>query len=166
MTKTEKLALIEKFETAYSIVETQIKGLSAADLRFVPPLPEAWSINDNLVHLLDADVSMAFRLRAAVAEPGFAIPVWNEEAWQARLRYGDEDGPARLKEAIALRARLSAFLRGIVGEDWDGYFVMHPKRGRLDLAGILDMYRDHVAFHAPLIKRNLEALKAAAAKRT
>jgi len=158
VTKTEKLALIEKFETAYSIVETQIEGLSAAELRFAPALPEAWSINDFLVHFLDADISMAFRLRAAVAEPGFAVPVWNEEAWQERLHYDEEDGPACLKEAIALRARLSAFLRGIVGEDWDPYFVMHPSRGRLDLAGILDMYRDHIAFHAPLIKRNIDAL--------
>lgn len=165
MTKTEKLVLIEKFETAYSLVDAQIRGLSAADLRFVPPLPEAWSINDFLVHFLDADMSMAFRVRAAVAEPGFAVPLWNEELWQARLRYGEEDGPACLKEAKALRARLAAFLRRYADEDWDGYFVVHPKRGRIDLAAILDMYRDHVAFHAPLIKRNLEALKAAGAKR-
>jgi hypothetical protein len=165
MTKTEKLALIGKFESAYSIVETQIKGLSAAELRFVPALPDAWSINDFLVHFLDADMSMAFRLRAAVAEPGFAVPVWNEEAWQARLHYDEEDGRARLKEAEALRARLAAFVRRIVDKDWDELYVMHPSRGRVDLAALLDMYRDHIAFHAPLIRRNLDAQRAAGAKR-
>jgi catechol 2,3-dioxygenase-like lactoylglutathione lyase family enzyme len=160
MTKAEKLDLIERFETGYTLVETQIKGLSAAELRFVPRIADAWSINDFLVHFLDADLSMAFRVRAALAQPGFAVPVWDEEAWQARLRYDDEDGPSCLKEAEALRSRLAATLRRFADEDWSAYYVEHPSRGRLDLKALLGVYRDHIAFHVPLIRRNLDALRA------
>jgi hypothetical protein len=160
VTKAERLDLIGKFESAYSVVEGMVKGLSGSDLRFIPPVDEAWSINDFLVHFLDADNSLAFRIRIAVAEPGFAIPAWDEEAWRERLRYGEEDGPSCLGEAIALRRRLAAFLRRIADEDWGGFYVEHPKRGRIELSALLELYRDHVAFHVPLIKRNLEALKA------
>ena len=162
MTKNEKLELISGFEKAYSLIDSLIAGRPKEALSFVPPIRDAWSINDHLVHLLDADVSCAFRIRASVAEPGFAIPVWDEEAWQARLRYAEEDGLACLAEAEAMRARLAAFLRRIVDEDWSGFQVEHPKRGRLELASLLTMYREHVAFHAPLVKRNLEALGKAA----
>jgi hypothetical protein len=160
VTKTEKLDLIGKFESAYSFVDVLVKGLSDRDLRFIPPVEGAWSINDFLVHFLDADVSLAFRVRMAVAQPGFAIPVWDEEAWQERLRYGEEDGPACLREAAALRRRLAAFLRRFADEEWSGYYVEHPKRGRMGLSALLEVYRDHIAFHVPLIKRNLDALKA------
>lgn len=164
MTKAEKLELISKFERAYSPIEAQIAGLSKADLQFVPPVKDAWSINDTLVHLLDADMALWFRIRIAVAQPGFAIPAWDQEAWQARLHYGEDDGPAFLEEAKALRRRLAAFLRRIADEDWAGYYVNHPERGKLDLAALVAMYRDHIAFHVPLIKRNLDALKAAAGR--
>lgn len=160
MTKAEKLDLIGKFEKGYDLVEAQIEGLSAEELRFAPPMRDAWTINDFLVHFLDADVSMAFRVRMAIAQPGFAVPVWDEEAWQARLRYGDEDGPACLREAEAIRARLAAFLRRFADEDWSAFHVVHPVRGKLELAELLSMYRDHIAFHVPLIKRDLDALKA------
>jgi len=161
MTREEKLALVVKFERAYEVVDGLVNGLSGEKLRFVPPIADAWSINDFLVHLLDADVAAAFRIRAAVAQPGFAVPVWDEEVWQARLGYDGEDGLACLKEAKVLRARLAGFLLRLVDEDWSAFYVQHPSRGKLDLAALVSTYRDHVAFHVPLIKRDLDALKAA-----
>jgi len=165
MTKAEKLELIEKFEGAYALVEAQIKGLSRAELRSVPAIEAAWSINDFLVHFLDADVAGFFRIRMAVAQPGFAIPLWDEEACQARLHYDEEDGPECLREAEALRRRLASLLRRIVDEDWSALFVMHPVRGRMDIAALLAQYREHIAFHVPLIKRNLDTMKVKDAKR-
>jgi hypothetical protein len=165
MTKSEKLDLIGKFEAAYSIIDAQIAGLSKTDLRFIPPVKDAWSINSTLVHLLDADMSLWFRIRVSVAQPGFSIPAWDQEAWQAKLHYDAEDGPAYLAEAKALRLRVGAFLRRIADEDWDAFYVLHPERGNLKLADLLAIYRDHIAFHVPLIKRDLDALKAAGGRR-
>jgi hypothetical protein len=164
VTKSEKLESISKFESAYSVIEAQIVGLSKSDLQFIPPVQDAWSINDTLVHLLDADMALWFRIRVSVAQPGFAIPAWDQEAWQAKLHYGEEDGPAFLEEAKALRRRVAAFLRRIVDDDWAGYYVIHPERGRLDLAALITIYREHIAFHVPLIKRNIDALKATAGR--
>lgn len=161
MNAAEKLDLIARFEYAYGAIEALIRGLSALDRRYVPPVEAAWSIDETLVHFLDADSSLVFRLRMCVAQPGFTVPVWDQEAWKSRLRYAEEDGPASLREAEAIRRRMAAFLRRFVEEDWAGYYIVHPERGRLALADVLAMYCDHVAFHVPLIQRNLNALKAA-----
>jgi len=157
MTRDEKLAVIGKFESSYAPVEAMIADLNPEALAFVPPLPGAWSINDFLVHFADADLSLAFRLRSAVAEPGREVPVWDEEAWQGRLSYGAMDGKAALALAKEIRAFAGSGLRAVIDADWAAFFVVHPTRGKLDLSALLAMYRDHVAFHLPLIKRNKDA---------
>ncbi len=160
MTRNEKLDLISKFETAYTLVDELIAGLSDEALRFAPALPDAWSIHDFLVHFLDADTSLCFRIRGAIAEPGIAAPVWEEELWHGRLHYEVEDGRRCLELAKGLRSFVAASLRALVDEDWSKFFFTHSVRGKLDLLALLEMYREHVTFHVPLIKRNRDAWKA------
>ncbi|MBL8967239.1 MAG: DinB family protein [Spirochaetaceae bacterium] len=157
MNREDKLELITRFENALSALDGLLAGLEDEALRFVPALPEAWSINDHLVHLLDAEAATYFRIRAAVAEPGFAVPVWEEEAWRARLRYDASDGRACLAAARALRSAAGATLRALADADWEGFWIQHPSRGRVLLSELLETYRDHLAFHAPFVKRNREA---------
>lgn len=161
MTHDEKIAIIDRFEAAFAPIEALISDLSEAALRYVPELEGAWSINDHLVHLLDAESAVYFRLRLAIAEPGSAVQLWDEEAWHSKLGYGNADGRACLAAAKAMRAALCASLRAIVDTDWSGYFLLHPERGRLELENFLVMYRDHLAYHAPFIKRDRDAWKAA-----
>jgi hypothetical protein len=157
MTKGEKLELIAAFETGYSRVEELIVGVVPEELRFVPPVRDAWSINDFLVHFLDADISLAFRARTAIAEPGKAVPVWEEEAWHDALHYNDEDGLACLALAKGIRAYVSTALRSVIDIDWSGLSIMHPSKGRLELNTLIEMYEQHIVFHLPLIKRNRQA---------
>jgi hypothetical protein len=154
MTKEAKLELIADFEDGYSLVDKLIEGIGSEEMKFVPPQRDAWSINDFLVHFLDADVSLCFRVRSAIAEPGKAVPVWEEEAWHDALRYDDQDGLACLALAKGLRAFAGKGLRSVVDEDWSSYSIIHPARGRLELEQLIEMYRQHIVFHLPLIKRN------------
>jgi hypothetical protein len=160
MTREEKLSIIDRFEKAYGAVDGLVESAPDEALAFVPPIEAAWSVNDQLVHLLDAEANLCYRIRGAVAEPGAAVPVWDEEAWQTRLRYGKSDGRRCLALAEGLRAFYAGGLRALLDEDWAAYQVRHPTRGILSLEAILEMYRDHVAFHLRLIKRNLDAWKA------
>lgn len=160
MTTDDKLALIAKFEGAYAILDDLLRGLDEAALSFLPAVPEAWSVNDHLVHLLDADTAVYFRIRASIAEPGCAIALWDENAWHERLAYGRVDGLGCLELAKGLRKTLGATLRALVDADWDGYKVLHPTRGEVRLVELLTVYRDHVAFHAPFVKRNKDAFAA------
>ncbi len=157
MTTEQKLGLIAVFQDGYSRVEGLVAGIGSEELRFVPPLLDAWSTNDFLVHFLDADISLAFRVRTAIAEPGNAVPVWEEQAWRDALRYDDEDGLACLALAKGIRGYVSTGLRSAVDADWSKFCIMHQSKGRLELDALLEMYDHHIAFHLPLIKRNRQA---------
>jgi hypothetical protein len=157
MTREEKLELVLAFESGYSRVEALIAGIGSDELLFVPPLREAWSINDFLVHFLDADISLAFRARTAIAEPGKPVPVWEEEAWHDALHYEEENGLVCLSLAMGIRAYIATCLRSVVDADWSLFSIVHPSKGRMELAALIDLYEQHVVFHLPLIKRNRQA---------
>jgi hypothetical protein len=157
MTREGKMDAISDFENGYSVVDELIRNIGRDELQFLPLIQDAWSINDFLVHFLDADQSLAFRMRTAIAEPGKEVPVWDEEAWRDRLHYGDEDGLACLALAKGIRGFLAIGLRSVVDEDWDGMYIAHPVRGKLKLLDLIDMYQQHVIFHLPLIRRNMRS---------
>lgn len=157
MTLEEKLGRIMAFETGYSRVDEVVSGIGREELLFVPSLRDAWSINDFLVHFLDADLSLAFRVRTAIAEPGKSVPVWEEEAWHDSLRYDDEDGLACLSLAKGIRSFLAVGLRSVAESDWSGLSIAHPTKGPLGPAELIDIYDQHIVFHLPLIKRNRRA---------
>ncbi|MCX7025196.1 MAG: DinB family protein [Spirochaetes bacterium] len=157
MTVEERLKLVSEFENAYDAIRSAVAKASPKIRKYIPPIEGAWSIDEHLVHLLDADANMVFRLRGATAEPGVAVPVWKEEAWRSRLRYDLMDGPRCLEIAVSLRSFLAAGLRAIAEEDWSAYHIQHPVRGKMDIVAVLTLYRDHAGFHKAYIDRNLDA---------
>lgn len=159
MTAPEKHSLIDRFEGAYAPIERLVAELPDEAFHYVPEVKDAWSINDHLVHLLDAEVAGYFRVRNAMASPGLPVQTWDEEAWQAKLAYGATDGRVCLALAMQLRSLLCASLRSAADRDWSALWLEHPEKGRLDLPRLLEIYRDHLAYHAPFIKRNIDAWK-------
>ena len=129
MTEEAKIELIEVSAPATPASRSSSMVPGAEELKFVPPILDAWSVNDFLVHFLDADVSLAFRARAAIAEPGKAVPLWEEEDWHDALRYDDEDGLACLALAKGIAAYHRRSLRSVVQADWSSFFIVHPVEG-------------------------------------
>ena len=50
-----------------------------------------WTIRDVLVHLADAEILRAARIRLILGDNGVRLPVWDENAWHDRLSYGERD---------------------------------------------------------------------------
>lgn len=150
--------LINAFESAYEKISTKVKDLSPEAMAFVPDLPDAWSINAHLVHLLDADCNMVIRVRGAVAEPGKLVPVWDAEAWQKQNHYNESDGLAALNIAISLRAFIAASLRSLDDATLEAAHIVHPECGTLQLGDVLKIYAEHPAFHVEYVERNLSLL--------
>lgn len=161
MTRDERLAAIDRFEAAYAFIDELVGKLPDEALAFVPPVADAWSIGEHLVHLLDAESAVYFRLRLAIAEPGSRVQPWDEEKWHAKLSYASANPRACLVAARALRSTLAASLRAVAAEDWEGFWLEHPEKGRLGLERLVEMYREHLAYHAPFLKRDAEAWKQA-----
>lgn len=162
MTKNEKLSLIDRFEIAVEPLIDFVKALPVGALDFRPALPEAWTIREHAVHFLDADTFAHGRLRLAVAEPGAQVYVWDEAAWQRRLRYDTGEALAALESARLLRRVSVAMAQALVDNDWEAYYVRHPQRGRLTIADVFTTYIEHADFHLSYLRRNLEAFAATA----
>ena len=157
MNRAGKQNLIERFETAYEPLKERVRNMTEEELSFIPDIPDAWPINDHLVHLLEADAIAWYRFRVAVAEPGAKAPGWDQEAWRSRLKYSAQDGLACLEEAARLRGFIGAACRALIDEDWSAFYYEHPSKGRVDLASSLATYADHAAAHMKYLERNLAA---------
>ena len=157
MTYAEKMSLVDAFENAYSRIEDLVAGMSDAELAFVPPIDSAWSINEHLVHLLDADCNLVYRARGAVGESGITVPVWDQEAWRAKLKYSLSDGRKCLRTAQGVRSFIAESLRNLQDAEWEVSGIVHPQRGPMKLTDVVELYRGHADFHEKYILRNREA---------
>jgi hypothetical protein len=153
----DKLKLLSALESGYANTEELLEGVTDEELLYIPPVRDAWSINDFLVHFLDADIALAFRARMAIAESGKAVSTWDENVWHDTLRYCDEKGLVCLTLAKRIRAFLAVSVEAVMEADWSKFYIEHPTKGSLDLGDIIAMHDQHVAFHLPLIRRNRKA---------
>lgn len=157
MTVPEKRSLIDSFLHAVDKVETLVKGLPADAIDYVPAIPNAWPIRAQIAHLLDADMFAWGRIRKSAAQPDAPVDVWDQEAWAARLDYGQVDLDRVFAQIALLRQGLADFLGTILDKDWTALATIHPERGRRTLEETVKTYVDHVDFHLKLIERNLAA---------
>lgn len=118
------------------------------------PARREWSATEVLGHLLDAEVTLGFRIRKLAAEPGAAIVAWDQEKWTDGLRHRRGDARTLLAAYAALRAanleqvrRLSPAQRGAAGR--------HPEYGRIRVREMLDHWAEHDLNHLAQIRAAL-----------
>lgn len=120
------------------------------------PARGEWSATEVLGHLLDAEVTLGFRLRKLAAEPGAPIVAWDQNRWTDGLRHRRADARTLATAYGALRAanieqlrRLSPAQRRAAGR--------HPEYGRLRLDEILRHWAEHDLNHLEQIRAALRA---------
>ena len=120
------------------------------------PARGEWSATEVLGHLLDAEVTLGFRIRKLAAEPGAPIVAWDQDRWTAGLRHRRADARTLAAAYAALRAanvdqvrRMSPAQRRAGGR--------HPAYGRLRVEQILHHWAEHDLNHIEQIRAALRA---------
>jgi uncharacterized damage-inducible protein DinB len=120
------------------------------------PARGEWSAAEVLGHLLDAEVTLGFRIRKLAAEPGAAVVAWDQDRWTDGLRHRRADARRLAAAYGALRAanvdqvrRLSPAQRRAAGR--------HPEYGRLRVDQILTHWAEHDLNHLEQIRAALRA---------
>jgi hypothetical protein len=144
--------LLEVFAKGPERVQSLVKGLSEQDLK-AHSIDDKWSIQEIIIHLADAEIQGAFRIRQVYAKHPGPLSYYQQAIWADVLQYNQQPVQV-LEDNLALftllrKTTLSVFQR-FTAEDWNKTGV-HPERGELTLRQFLELYADHSERHAAQI---------------
>ncbi len=117
--------------------------------------PERWSATAIITHLADAEIVTSYRVRMILASPGVTIQAFDQNAWAAAFRYGDQDASASLTLFRTLRESWLNLLSGI-DETWLDRYGIHQERGKETIRHLLRLYAGHDLNHLQQISRILD----------
>jgi len=140
--------LIAAYSAGPERVRQVIQGLPTDELK-AHPRPGKWSIQEIVVHLADAEVMGAARIRQAFAEPGSAVVAYDQDIWVREMAYQDYDAKSFYTSLMmfdALRLATAKLFHRAGAADWEK-FVIHPGWGAITLRQLLELYADHSERH-------------------
>ena len=126
-------------------------GILPDEMRFSPG-PDHWSIHENVVHVADAELVGATRMRSVIAQPGSTLVSFDQEQWGRALDYRSHSLDDALAQFRALRRTTADILRAAPVEAWER-MGMHTEFGPLTLEQLVERFAEHVPYHLRTIAR-------------
>src|SRR6185503_158144 len=145
--------LLATFVTGPARLRQAIAGLSEDELRARPRGNGTWSVHEIVLHVADSELQGAFRMRKVLAEPGAALPAFDQDRWAAALDYQGAGEAARAQALAffaALRERTAPLLERATAAQWEQRGI-HPHYGEVSLRNLLELYADHAERHVAQI---------------
>jgi uncharacterized damage-inducible protein DinB len=104
-----------------------------------------WTAQQILVHVVQAELVFGLRIRHALAEPGYVVQPFDQDAWVA-LEGDKVDGPTALLAFEGIRCMNLALCKSLTRPQRQATF-RHPERGELRVEDILVMMAGHEVHH-------------------
>ena len=155
-------SIIDHYESGGEKLSLAIRGLSRDDL-LTKPAADApkdvgrWSIQQVVIHLMDADLIGADRMKRIIAEDNPQLIGYDESKFVANLFYDDQSIDDAVKILDLNRRQFATVLRKLP----DAAFTrpgMHNERGRVTLAQMLQGYVEHLEHHLKFIHAKRAAM--------
>lgn len=128
-----------------------VAGMSDEQLR-EREAPGRWSALEVIRHLADTEMVYSYRMRMSVAQPGSAMPAYDQDRWATELRYNEDDPERALRELEALRSANLAWLATLSDEELDRAGV-HEERGRESVRRSIELLAAHDLVHREQVER-------------
>ena len=155
MADPDTQALLEGYAAAPDALRRAVAGLDPHSYDR-SPTPDEWTPRQIVRHLADTETLGALCFRLTIAQQQPILPLYDQEAWAGNLDYAQDD-PATLAEAIELFALLRAasarLLASLPPEGW-ARAADHPRRGRITVRDLLEMYTNHAQGHLDQLRRS------------
>ena len=155
---TNKKELLSRYNGDYSRLEKMIDGLPEKVIDFVPDLADAWSIREQVAHLMDAEIRAFVRYRNAVLDPGVDLKLGGGDvnASNTLLDYNSQNLDDSLEVIRLLRKITVQHVSGMTDDEMARYGIKHPEMGQINLRMVLSIFTQHVDKHLELVRRNIE----------
>jgi uncharacterized protein YndB with AHSA1/START domain len=151
--------LILRYERGAQLLRQALAAVPAAELDRAPA-PGAWSARQTALHIVDAEIVGANRLRTLAAQPGSILRSYDGEVWAQKLAYHQQPLEPALELFAALRRSTAAMLRALPPEAWS-HRATHEESGEVTLASYLLSHCQHAETHAQEIAAIPPAIAAA-----
>ncbi len=111
--------------------------------------PSKWSVTQLLDHLAQAEMIFGMRLRMALTSENYVVQPYDQDRMMARE--GRHTGREAFDAYYTLRRWNLALFRDLTAEDRERRF-MHPERGEMRIAELLETMAGHELHHLPQIE--------------
>lgn len=145
----ERVELITQYREGYRVVREALEGISDAELDHGPD--NEWTPRQIVLHLGDAELIGAERLRRLLAEREPVIQGYDEALFTERLP-SDRPIEASLESMRWVRESTMQLLDRMTDEDWS-IVGRHSETGKYGTEDWLRMYAAHALAHAEQIRR-------------
>jgi len=158
----DRSTLIDHYAAGGEKLSLAIRGLSREDMLVKPPADapkEAgkWSIQQVVIHLMDADLIGADRMKRVIAEDNPQILGYDESKFVASLFYDDQSAEDAIRILDMNRRQFTTVLRKLP-ETAFARAGTHNERGRVTLSQLLHGYVEHLDHHLKFIHAKRAAM--------
>ena len=146
-------ALIEQYTHGGEKLALAIRGLTPDDLLWVP-LADAnvgrWSIQQVVLHLMDADLIWTARMKQMIAEENPQIVGYDESKFAANLAYEEQSAEDAVQVFDLNRQQFARVLRTLPADALNRT-GQHNERGQITLGQSIHWMIEHVDHHVKFI---------------
>jgi hypothetical protein len=148
--------LIERYAAGATVPAAAIRGLTPQELNAFP-VPNTWSIQQIILHLMDSDLIGSDRMKRVAAEENPSLLAYDETAFTKRLSYESLD-PEMACEIFRLNRLMTTAVLQKLPDEAFARAGMHSERGRETLADLVEGYAHHLDHHMKFLKDKRRAL--------
>lgn len=145
-------SLIERYEKGGQELAAMVSRIPAAKVDRAPG-SEMWSARQTALHIVDAEIVGATRLRMLAAQPGASLAGYQGNVWGREMRYDRQPLEPALELFASLRKVTGTMLRLLPQAAWSNTGT-HSEAGEITLESCLASHCDHADAHM----REIEAL--------
>lgn len=149
---------VTRFAAGADVPARAVAGLSREQL-LAHPVPDTWSIQQIVVHLLDSDLTAGYRMKRTIAEDRPRLDAYDETAFAQRLGYDRLPAEEVCEVFRRHRLLLAEILRAQPPEAF-ARVALHPESGELTLGMFVRIYAHHVNHHLRFIEKKRALLGA------
>lgn len=147
---------IEHYAIGGHRLAESVRGLTPEDMT-VPSEPGTWSIGHLVIHVADAELALADRMKRVIAMPEPALLAWDENAFIASLSYDAQS----VEDAVALveltRRQMTRILKRLPEAAFARTGV-HNEAGKMTLADLIKKANGHLDHHLKFVADKRERL--------
>ena len=147
---------IEHYVDGADVLAQAIRGLSAAE-RNAFPVPNTWSIQQIVMHMMDSDLIAADRMKRVIAEDRPTLVGYNETAFAKNLPYAELDADVACDIFANNRRLMGEILRRLPDAAFERV-GLHSETGEITLAYLVKTYAGHLDHHMQFVRQKRQLL--------